>query len=427
MWWYVYALLCLTLASPVPGFNVGSFFGVDFKSGSYASLEDEVTAYARKRPPSQPLKVVVVRAGDTWLVGYKKLRVWFSAFCELARYCPCQSVVRHKIHVDLLLTSMLPLWVTAQWREGALGDLPWATGGLPGTSRKARYRCSQLERGSDTETSARRLPRILPISDKSLSVNIRQCFVHKIVHLLTCILRRFGNGMFLKWRKATQAAGRNTSCFLQLQVQGKTSLQTAADALFNALLFGVDATWKLKIPCSRTCLLSGLHLYDSVCIYHMPLSHVLFECQRVRRKKNCRRCRRCSNVALCRGGLLCGGPSQPWLPCTVGSAAFALHRSRGVAFEGDRCTKSSALVEVTFPPKKDMDVGSNWILHLCLQYFHILSTVDSYFLEQFFPTLKEDNGHDWNERSWGMLGSNLVLEFLGYWVVHDEGKRRWIL
>lgn len=46
------------------GFNVGSFFGVDFKSGSYASLEDEVTAYARKRPPSQPLKVLVVRAGD---------------------------------------------------------------------------------------------------------------------------------------------------------------------------------------------------------------------------------------------------------------------------------------------------------------------------------------------------------------------------
>ena len=48
------------------GFNVGSFFGVDFKSGSYASLEDEVTAYARKRPPSQPLKVSVVRAGETW-------------------------------------------------------------------------------------------------------------------------------------------------------------------------------------------------------------------------------------------------------------------------------------------------------------------------------------------------------------------------
>ncbi|CAK8995056.1 p53 and DNA damage-regulated protein 1 [Durusdinium trenchii] len=46
------------------GFNVGSFFGVDFKSGSYGSLEDEVTVYARKRPPSQPLSVLVVRAGD---------------------------------------------------------------------------------------------------------------------------------------------------------------------------------------------------------------------------------------------------------------------------------------------------------------------------------------------------------------------------
>lgn len=96
MWWYV---LCLTLASPVPGFNVGSFFGVDFKSGSYASLEDEVTAYARKRPPSQPLKVVVVRAGDTWLVGYKKLWVWWSAYFELARYCP-------RINADLLFAYL---------------------------------------------------------------------------------------------------------------------------------------------------------------------------------------------------------------------------------------------------------------------------------------------------------------------------------
>lgn len=89
---------------------MGSFFGVDFKSGSYASLEDEVTAYARKRPPSQPLKVVVVRAGDTWQVGYKKLRAWWSAFCELARYCPRQSVMRHKIHVDLLSTQYLHLY-----------------------------------------------------------------------------------------------------------------------------------------------------------------------------------------------------------------------------------------------------------------------------------------------------------------------------
>ena len=102
---------------------MGSFFGVDFKSGSYASLEDEVTAYARKRPPSQPLKVVVVRAGDTWQVGYKKLWVWWNAYFELARYCP-------RINVDLLSiyispsTSMLPLWVTTQCGEGALGDLP---------------------------------------------------------------------------------------------------------------------------------------------------------------------------------------------------------------------------------------------------------------------------------------------------------------
>ena len=29
-----------------------------------------------------------------------------------------------------------------------------------------------------------------------------------------------------------------------LQVQGRTSLQTAADALFNALLFGVDVLWR---------------------------------------------------------------------------------------------------------------------------------------------------------------------------------------
>ena len=159
----------------------------------------------------------------------------------------------------------------------------------------------------------------------------------------TCMLRRFGNGMFLevKWRKATQTAGRNTSCFLQLQVQGKTSLQTAADALFNALLFGVDATWKLKIPCSRAFLLSGLHLcdFDWFCLH---LSHVLFKCQRVG-TKHC--------LIFCKGRLLCGRPSQPWLPCTVGSAALALHRSRGVAFQGARCTKSSALVEVTFPKK----------------------------------------------------------------------------
>ena len=46
-------------------------------------------------------------------------------------------------------------------------------------------------------SNCKRLPR-MPISDKSLSVNIRQCFVHKIVQLLTCILRRFGNGMFLE-------------------------------------------------------------------------------------------------------------------------------------------------------------------------------------------------------------------------------------
>ena len=179
MWWYVYALLCLTLASPVPGFNVGSFFGVDFKSGSYASLEDEVTAYARKRPPSQPLKVVVVRAGDTWQVGYKKLWVWWNAYFELARYCP-------RINVDLLSiyispsTSMLPLWVTTQCGEGALGDLPWPMGGLPGTSRKAWYRCSQLERGSDSETSAsdckcqRHVGAISIKEDTADTANIRQ-------------------------------------------------------------------------------------------------------------------------------------------------------------------------------------------------------------------------------------------------------------
>ncbi|CAE7252588.1 Pdrg1 [Symbiodinium sp. CCMP2592] len=45
------------------GFNVGSFFGVDFKTGTYASLEDELTSLARQRPVNKPLKVVIVRAG----------------------------------------------------------------------------------------------------------------------------------------------------------------------------------------------------------------------------------------------------------------------------------------------------------------------------------------------------------------------------
>ena len=46
------------------GFNVGSFFGVDLKSGSYASLEDEVTSYARRRPLRHAMKVIIVRAGE---------------------------------------------------------------------------------------------------------------------------------------------------------------------------------------------------------------------------------------------------------------------------------------------------------------------------------------------------------------------------
>lgn len=191
---------------------------------------------------------------------------------------------------------MLPLWVTTQCGEGALGDLPWAMGGLPGTSRKARYRCSQLERGSDSETSASDCKcqktcwsnlhqgGYCGYCQYQTRVNTRQCLVHKIVQLLTCMLRRFGNGMFLevKWTKATQTAGRNNSCSLQLalQVQGKTSLQTAADALFNALLFGVDATWKLKIPCRSMQQNISLEritftVHDFICcIYHMPLSHV---------------------------------------------------------------------------------------------------------------------------------------------------------
>ncbi|CAJ1461627.1 unnamed protein product [Effrenium voratum] len=58
------ALLLSTVGAQAgASFNVGSFFGVDFKSGTFASLEDELTAYARRRPASKPLRVAVVRAG----------------------------------------------------------------------------------------------------------------------------------------------------------------------------------------------------------------------------------------------------------------------------------------------------------------------------------------------------------------------------
>lgn len=102
-----------------------------------------------------------------------------------------------------------------------------------------------------------------------------------------------------------------------------------------------------------------------------------------------------SNLALCRGRLLCGGPSQPWLPCTVGSAALALHRSRGLAFQGARCTKSSALVEVTVPKKP-------WMLDLIGSCTSVCNTFDVSLIFSWgssFSALKEDNenGYETNE------------------------------
>ena len=105
---------------------------------------------------------------------------------------------------------MLPLWLTRQ-----------CVGGLPGTSRKARYRCSQLERGSDSETSAndRKCQKTCwsnlhqggccGYCQYQTRVNTRQCLVHTILRLLT----RHACWEGLEWNVLGSAVKKgNTNC-----------------------------------------------------------------------------------------------------------------------------------------------------------------------------------------------------------------------